>query len=111
MFAAFEATSHVAKGALKTLFARMDEPDIYKARFAQAAPSPSLGVLPEVREILMRLARPTPGQTRPLPEPGSQPGLFTSIFARQGRRLKPTQTKDWIIFWASREGCEWPRGA
>ncbi|CAL1149278.1 unnamed protein product [Cladocopium goreaui] len=51
------------EGALKTLFKRMDEPDIFK-----------------VREILMRLAK---------------------------TNTKPNQNLagDWIIFWASREGC------
>lgn len=58
-----EMEIEMMEGALKTLFARMDEPDIYK-----------------VREILMRLAKTNP-------------------------RPNQTLTGDWIIFWASREGC------
>mmetsp|Transcript_40033 Transcript_40033/g.95610 ORF Transcript_40033/g.95610 Transcript_40033/m.95610 type:complete len:289 (-) Transcript_40033:75-941(-) len=58
-----EMEIEMMEGALKTLFARMDEPDIYK-----------------VREILMRLAKTNP-------------------------RPNQNLAGDWIIFWASREGC------
>ncbi|CAE6938787.1 unnamed protein product [Symbiodinium natans] len=58
-----EMEVEMMEGALKTLFARMDEPDIYK-----------------VREILMRLAKTNP-------------------------RPNQSLAGDWIIFWASREGC------
>ena len=61
-----EMETGMLEGALKTLFQRMDEPDIFK-----------------VREILMRLAK---------------------------TNKKPNQNLagDWIIFWASREGCQKP---
>jgi len=58
-----EMEVEMMEGALKTLFKRMDEPDIYK-----------------VREILMRLAKTNP-------------------------RPNQNLTGDWVIFWASREGC------
>ncbi|CAK9011145.1 Uncharacterized protein SCF082_LOCUS10972, partial [Durusdinium trenchii] len=58
-----EMETGMLEGALKTLFRKMEEPDIFK-----------------VREILMRLAK---------------------------TNQKPNQNLagDWIIFWASREGC------
>ena len=49
------------RGALKTLFARMDEPDIYKARQkAQSRPPAGAQRWAQVREILMRLAKTNP---------------------------------------------------